>query len=121
MVLKALFVGSPLHLIQGLDSRANYELARMLIDYAHERWAASRSVPAELWRLVGRFADIATLADLQRSLNDPDPIQQAAAALACADCPLPQAQVILATYPNLQKSIQAGYLTWNSLNQGVKS
>lgn len=32
MVLKALFVGSPLHLIQGLDSRANEELARMLTD-----------------------------------------------------------------------------------------
>jgi hypothetical protein len=53
MILKALFVGSPLHLIQGLDSRANPELGRMLIDYAHERHSANRSVPAEIWRLVG--------------------------------------------------------------------
>jgi hypothetical protein len=40
MVLKALFVGSALHPIQGLDERANPELAKMLCDYAHERWAA---------------------------------------------------------------------------------
>ena len=52
MVLKALFVGSPLHLIQGLDIRANRDLARMLIDYAHERHSANRAVPAELWQLV---------------------------------------------------------------------
>jgi len=68
MVLKALFVGSPLHLIQGLDRRANQPLAQMLIDYAHERWAAKRSVSPELWRLVGLFADAAMLADLERSL-----------------------------------------------------
>ena len=52
MVLKALFVGSPLHLIQGLDRRANSELAAMLIDYANERKAANRSVSPELWELV---------------------------------------------------------------------
>jgi hypothetical protein len=116
MVLKALFVGSSLHLIQGLDFRANRELARMLIDYAHERHSANRSVPAELWRLVGPFADITILGDLARSLKDPDPIQQAAAALACADCPLPQAQVLLANYPDLQASIHSGILTWSNFN-----
>ncbi len=115
IVLKALFVGTPLHLIQGLDQRANPELARMLVDYAHERWAAKRLVSHELWRTVGKFADAAIIADLERVIADPDPVQQAAAALALSDCPLTQAQVLQARYPNLQALIQAGQLTWNSL------
>ena len=57
MVLKALFVGSELAPIIGLDKRANPELARILIDYARERWAAGRPVSEELWRPVRPFAD----------------------------------------------------------------
>ena len=72
MVLKALFVGSKLDPIQGLDSRANPRLARMLCDYAHERWAAGRPVSAELWRCVGPYADGSALADLARVLRPAD-------------------------------------------------
>ena len=57
MILKALFVGSELGPITGLDERANPELARILIDYANERWAAGRTVTVELWRPVRPFAD----------------------------------------------------------------
>ena len=115
IILKALFVGTSLHLIQGLDQRANPELARMLVDYAHERWAAKRLVSPELWRTVGKFADAAIIADLERVIADPDPVQQAAAAIALSDCPLTQAQVLQAKYPHLQALIQAKQLTWNSL------
>ncbi|BAY84140.1 hypothetical protein NIES267_36360 [Calothrix parasitica NIES-267] len=126
MVLKALFVGSPLHLIQGLDQRANPELARMLVDYAHERWAAGRNVSPELWRCVGRFANSEMLADLERVLTDSHIkdsngkgqqklLERSAAALACADCLLPEAKDILARYPELQNDIQAGRLTWKNI------
>ena len=115
MVLKALFVGSPLHLIHGLDTRANSTLAQMAIDYAHERWAAKRLVSPEIWRLVAQFGDAAMLADLELVFADPEPTQQAAAALACSQFPLPQAQTLLARYPDLQTSIQAGRLTWSTL------
>ena len=114
MVLKALFVGSPLHLIWGLDSRANPELAKMLADYAHERWAAKRPVSPELWRPVGRFADSAIIADLEKVLADGDTVSQAAAALACAESPLPEAQALLSRYPDLHSSIQQGDLSWSS-------
>lgn len=117
MVLKAVFVGSPLHLIVGLDRRANPDLARMLADYAHERWAAKRPVTPELWRPVGRFADTRIVADLEKVLNAPDAVQQEAAALACSQCPLPQAQELLARHPNLQSSIEQGRLTWSSFSQ----
>lgn len=66
MILKALFVGSPLSKIQGLEQRANLTLATMLIDYARERVSAKRSVSPELWQIVGRFADTAILADWEK-------------------------------------------------------
>lgn len=68
MVLKALFVGSPLHLIQGLDKRANPQLSQMLIDYARERWAANRSVSPEIWQAIKPYGDTSTIAELERML-----------------------------------------------------
>ena len=44
LVLKALFIGSTLAPIEELDARANPTLMRMLCDYAHERWAAGRTI-----------------------------------------------------------------------------
>lgn len=55
MVLKALFIGTPLHPIYGLERRNNQQLAIMLIDYANERLAAKRTVSPELWDLVTVF------------------------------------------------------------------
>lgn len=69
MVLKALFVGSPLDPIVGLDRRANPTLARMLADYARERWAARRPVSPELWRCVGPFAGGKLVDDIARVLD----------------------------------------------------
>jgi hypothetical protein len=58
MILKALFVGSALAPVLGLDARANPELARIAVDFAEERWAAGRPVPDELWRVVRPFAGL---------------------------------------------------------------
>jgi len=97
MVLKALFIGAPLAPIQGLDERANAELARILCDFAHERWAAGRPVPAELWRCVGRFAEGAALDDLSRVLKSESVEERQAAAAALAASPDPRAAQLLAT------------------------
>lgn len=51
-VLKCVFLGIPVDDIAGLDERADPELARMLTDYAREREAAGRDVPADLRRIV---------------------------------------------------------------------
>lgn len=52
MVLKALFIGVPLHRIVGLTARITPELKRMAADYASERRAAGRRVPADIeWLL----------------------------------------------------------------------
>lgn len=56
MILKALFVDSRLTPIVGLRARANPELARILMDYAEERWAAGRPVAEDLWIPVRPFS-----------------------------------------------------------------
>ena len=68
IVLKALFVGSPLHPIYGLERRNNQQLSQMLIDYARERLAANRTVNPELWQLVAPFNSQA-VADLKPLFN----------------------------------------------------
>jgi hypothetical protein len=117
MVLKALFVGSLLHPIQGLDERANPALMRMLCDYAHERWAAGRPVSLELWRCVGPFTDTEALADLQRVLASGSATERKAAALALAVGPEPRARELLASAPELAAAVERKELTWDSLVQ----
>jgi hypothetical protein len=96
MVLKALFVGSALAPIQGLAERANAELAGVLLDYAHERWAAGRPVSPELWLCVGPFAEGRALADLERVLATGSPEERVAAAAALEASPAAAARDILA-------------------------
>jgi hypothetical protein len=116
LVLKALFVGSALHPIQGLDERANPGLARMLCDYAHERWAAGRPVSPELWRCVGRFAaEAEALGDLQRVLASGSALERKAAALALVASPDPEARELLAAAPELAGAIERGELSWGRL------
>jgi hypothetical protein len=116
MVLKALFNGAELAPIQGLDSRANPDLAIMLRDYAHERWAADRPVSPELWRCIGPFARSAeAVADLSRVLKSEKPRERAAGALALAASPSDEARRLLAEAPDLKRQIEAGTLTWTTL------
>jgi hypothetical protein len=115
MVLKALFIGSPLAPIQGLDERSNPTLATILRDYAHERWAAGRPVTPELWRCLGPFAAGDMLEDLERLAGSPEPAERGAAALALSACPDARAADILARLPAEAGMVQTGGLSWESL------
>ena len=123
MVLKALFVGSRLAPIDGLDERANADLAEMLCDYAHERWAAGRDVTFELWRCVGPFATGAMLDDLTRALKDgadadreAAPLERKGAALALHASPSAESGAIVESEaPDLAAAIAAGTLDWRTL------
>ena len=115
MVLKAMFIGSPLAPIQGLDARANAELARIMCDFAHERWAAGRPVPFEIWRCVGPFAEGAALDDLARVLAKGEAIEKRAAALALAACPDSRAAQLLQAVPGLAGDISLKRLSWATL------
>jgi hypothetical protein len=115
MVLKALFIGSPLAPIQGLDERANPELARIMCDFAHERWAAGRPVPYEIWRCVGPFAEGGAIDDLARVLSNGEGVERRAAALALAASPDRRAAKLLAEVPSLAADISKKQLTWASV------
>lgn len=67
-VLKCLFVGVPFEAIAGLDVRADPDLADMIARYAHERVAAGRDVPTDVWRVLDRFPDSVALIDLDAEL-----------------------------------------------------
>lgn len=114
MILKALFVGSRLAPIQGLDERANLEIARILREYVHERWAAGRPVTPELWRCVGPFAaEVGALDDLSRALGEGGASGRAAA-LALSASPAPEARALLSGRPEAD-AIAAGRLSWTTL------
>lgn len=115
LVLKSLFIGSSLNDVVGLDRRANAELARMLCDYAHERWSAGRPVSPELWRCVGPFATGPMLDDLKRVIEKGTPPERAAAALALARSPDPAAAELLRRHADLQAAIASGRTNWQSL------
>ncbi len=115
MVLKALFIDSTLDPIQGLDDRANPELARILRDYAHERWAAGREISPELWRCVGPFVDDGALADFERLVKDGSDTDRKGAALALSASSSASAQSLLNDLGDYKVAVDSGALTWQSL------
>lgn len=88
LVLKCIFNDKPIHLIEGLDERANQALAETLADFAHERWAAGRRVPAQVWRLIRNFNTDSKEQDLKRLAKSSDPNDRIAAELVQNNSPL---------------------------------
>ncbi len=113
MVLKALFIDSTLAPMQGLDELANAELATILSDYAHERWAAGRPVTPELWRCLGPFAEGRLMDDLEKVATEGTDREKAAAALALSASPDVRAATVLATIPDAAAKVSSGEITWD--------
>ena len=84
LVLKCIFNDKPIHLIQGIDHRTNQSLANMLSDFAHERWAAGRTVPAQVWRLAVDFLNDSILEDMSTLFLSNDTNNRIAATLVCS-------------------------------------
>lgn len=114
MLLKAVFMQRPLYKIYGADERVNPELARMLVDFAHERWAAGRKVMPELWRFVGPYISETHLPDLEKVLATGDPLEVEACLLACALSPSPLAKELLSRY-SLNGEALPGKNDWQSI------
>lgn len=117
LVLKAFFTDKPVNEIIGLDERANQKLADTLSDYAHERWAAGRTVNPVLWRLVGPFLNPSLFEDIQKVFNNGSSIEKKAAALACSQSNFDPAQELLNNESQLKLSIEKGDLNWESITE----
>lgn len=115
--LKAAFTGRPIYQIVGVDRRANATLARIVSDYAHERWAAGRSVSPEIWRVVAPFMTDQHLPDMRRLLESGDPLAVAAARLVCIHATHPQAQELLQAYPEAIQAVPDKLRTWDQIGK----
>jgi hypothetical protein len=115
MVLKAFFTDKQVHRIIGLDSRANSELAYILSDYAHERWAAHRSVNPQLWRLVAGFMDDRLIEDIKKVLAEGEIGEKKAAFLAIHQSGYEPAKALMKGYPDFRTHLENNTLTWSAL------
>jgi len=115
LVLKTIFNDKPIHFIQGLENRMNANLAFMLSDFAHERWAAGRSVAPQVWRLTSKFMNEILVSDMLHLLESTQPANQQAAAIACLESGYEPALQLLSEYPDLKKTVVSGELTWTNL------
>jgi hypothetical protein len=121
LVLKAFFTEKPVHRIIGLDDKANPNLARILSDYAHERWAAGRPVHPQLWRCVGAYLNEQIFPDIRRLAGSGNTIDREAAALACAKSNYLPAKELLASDPYLRSVLDDKTITWEMLEEKSKS
>lgn len=117
MLLKAVFMQRPLFLIQHADQRANENLASILIDFAHERWAAGRNVMPELWRYVSPFLNDSRLEDIKKAMDSEDLLEKQAALLACHQSSFPKGKALLSKFADIQKEIVSGNITWESIGK----
>lgn len=117
LVMKGTFTERPIFQIIGGDARQNADLARILHDYAHERWAAGRPVSPELWRFTGQFLTVERLNDLQKLFEKGSELEKWAAALACRDSQLPEAHALAQQWPNWAE--KAAQSNWDELGQAV--
>lgn len=117
MYLKAAFMQQDLTAIEQVDKRANQELARIISDYAHERWAASREIDPHFWRPVSNYMDQGLFQDMKKLLASNNLAEKRAAALCCYNSNLPEAKDLLEPFPDLEKGIQEGSITWELIKE----
>lgn len=118
MVLKCLFVGKPLYKVVNLNKRLNKHLSVMALDYAHERWAASRKVNPELWQLVVPYLQEENIKDIQRLAGSDDEFEKQAAALVCSQSQITNAKEI-SVLSNYKQKVESGELNWHNLSEAV--
>ncbi len=115
MYLKAAFMQRDLGQILGIEQRANKELARIISDYAHERWAASREIDPEIWRPVANFLEGPLVNDIKRLFESPNGTENRAAALVCFNSTSTTGKALLEEYPQHRLEVEQQLVTWQTI------
>ena len=115
MVLKLVFMGRPLYQLYQPEKRNNPDLARMLLDFAHERWAAHRTTTPELWRFVAPYLNASHQKVMERVIHTTNLLERQAGLLACYHSQVPIFIAMLASYPAIKGDIEAERCTWESI------
>lgn len=115
MFLKAAFIESDLTAFNAIDERANKDLARIISDYAHERWAAGRTIDPYFWRPVTNFIEGTLIDDMQRLFESNDILENKVAAICCFNSTNKKGKKMLEKYPVFIQHLEEKKLTWNSL------
>jgi len=117
MFLKTAFMEGDLSAIMDIDKKANTDLARIISDYAHERWAAGRDIDPDFWRPVPKFIGAALLEDMKRLLESENLIENRAGALCCYHSENQDALELLAEHQELIHQIENKDLSWETLKK----
>lgn len=117
MFLKTAFMQGDLSAILDIDERANKDLARIISDYAHERWAAGRDIDPDFWRPVPKFIGEALLSDMKRLLNSGDVFESRAGALCCYHSENQEAKNLLVAHQELVQQIDNKDLSWETIKE----
>jgi len=117
LVLKSIFMQRPIFRIQQLDERRNQALAEIASDFAHERWAAGRSVMPELWRLVVPFLNEHLLEDLKKVVFSEDQLEAEAGLLAAYQSDFAPAKDLLKSFPETVSAIEYGEISWEKIGK----
>jgi len=119
MIVKAIFTGSSLWPIQGLDRRGNPRLARMMVALAQERWAAGRPISPEIWRCIVPCADREGMAALIRAWEHGVENDRLAIALALRTTPDVAASLLFGNeLTEFQAKLDARNMGWRDLANG---
>lgn len=117
MYLKTAFMQGDLNAILDIDKRANKDLARIISDYAHERWAAGRDIDPYFWRPVPKFLEGELIKDMERLLKSNNAIENKAGALCCYYSENATAKHLLTKHEALVQKIESKDLSWETLKK----
>jgi len=121
LVLKTIFSNKSIWRITGLEERRNKNLAKAISDFAHERWAADRTLPAEVWFLTAPYPGKVFWNDTVRLLSSDSTPNQEAGYLLWKENETEAPEHVSSEYQDLFDKLDQNNIKWENLGLPVIS